>query len=415
MKSLLDSWTRFSVTENVYDVEAQFGPINKILNWRDQVFFFQDIATGMYSINPRAVTSTTDGIPTQLGTGQGFQHHNYISTENGSIHQWGIKATDTGIYYFDAIHKKIFVLSQSNNPLSEIKGLHSWLAPMNGTILSRKESGGDNPIRGAGLNVVRDMINDEVLFSFHGRFTIKKLIVNTYYYPGEYVEYTVALITYYYLVTTSFKTDPGDTFLEMQAELQLNGLYIQDEDTIRDLSENKATLVFDELAKQFSSFYSAVPPIYLENGNILMSSNPSDLGVVFTHNKGNYGEFYSTVTESYIKLIINPDADINKVLRFIEFASTVREEDKTISRTETITAFRVQTEYQDTTKTAFSANTVKRRFDKWRIKLPRDQKSASRRGRLRSTHFILTLYYDNTYNKELILNRVMSHYDIQVY
>jgi hypothetical protein len=102
-------------------------------------------------------------------------------------------------------------------------------------------------------------------------------------------------------------------------------------------------------------------------------------------------------------------------LRFLEFNSTVRDKSKTIDRTKTITAFRVQTQYQDTNKVAYSAANVKRRFDKWRLKIPRDQLSTSKRGRLRSTFFTLTLYYDNTYNKELILNRIMSHYDIQVY
>ncbi|MGB2088428.1 MAG: hypothetical protein ACPHVL_07275, partial [Psychroflexus salarius] len=41
---------------------------------------------------------------------------------------------------------------------------------------------------------------------------------------------------------------------------------------------------------------------------------------------------------------------------------------------------------------------IKRRFDKWRIKLPRAEGS---NGRFRATHFLLTLYFDNTYNKEL--------------
>ena len=100
----------------------------------------------------------------------------------------------------------------------------------------------------------------------------------------------------------------------------------------------------------------------------------------------------------------------------IEFNSIVNDnEDIAVDRVLTITAFRLQTEYQDTTKTAFSATTIKRRFDKWRVKIPRDQLSADKRGRLRSTYFILTLYYDNTYNKELILNRIMSHYDIQIF
>ena len=412
---LLDSWSKFLVS-NYYDVEAQFGPINKILNWRDQVFFFQDIATGMYSINPRAVTSTTDGIPTQLGTGQGFQHHNYVSTENGSIHQWAIKATDTGIYYLDATHKKIFMLSQANNPLSEIKGLHGFLNNLNGDVLLRKAAGGDNPINFKGVNVTRDMINDEVLFSFHGLYDIT-LINEGFsgtYYRSQYAK-TIPPIgesPKYYLITATITTTTE------AAIIAAGNLLITDDELIEDLNNNKKTLVYDELAKQFSSFYSAVPNLYIENGNILLSpkdTNTSSSKAIYIHNSGDYGKFYDVVKEASVTLVINPDADINKVLRFIEFGSQVKDAVNTISRAETITAFRVQTEYQDTTKTAFSANTVKRRFDKWRVKLPRDQKSASKRGRLRSTHFILTLYYDNTYNKELILNRVMSHYDIQVY
>ena len=33
----------YSITENVYNVESLHGPVNKILNWNDTVYFFQDI------------------------------------------------------------------------------------------------------------------------------------------------------------------------------------------------------------------------------------------------------------------------------------------------------------------------------------------------------------------------------------
>ena len=410
----LDSWTIFR-SNNYYDVESDHGSINKIVNWRDEVYFFQDNGVGAYSINPRAVTTTADGIPTELGSGQGFAHHQYITTENGSIHQWGVKTTDTGIYYYDATHSKIFRIGEGNSPLSEIKGMHSFLNIMNGDILLRKENGGDNPILGKGITMARDMINDEVLFSFHGRFTLRLVDNRVFtYYPGEYVYYVVGPDTFYFIVNTQFTTQAS--FPANQIKVTNNCTQITNVEFITQLTtRNNTTLVFDELAQSFSSLYSAVPPTYLENGNILLSPNPSSKANVFIHNKGNFGEFYGTVSESYVKLVINPNADINKILRFLEFNSTVRDKTKTIDRTKTITAFRVQTQYQDTNKVAYSAANVKRRFDKWRLKIPRDQLSTSKRGRLRSTFFTLTLYYDNTYNKELILNRIMSHYDIQVY
>ena len=60
-------------------------------------------------------------------------------------------------------------------------------------------------------------------------------------------------------------------------------------------------------------------------------------------------------------------------------------------------------------------NRFKRKFDKWRIRIPRDQNSISKQGRLRSTHFIVTLYFDNTKNRQLIMNRLMSYFDYQIF
>jgi hypothetical protein len=106
-------------------------------------------------------------------------------------------------------------------------------------------------------------------------------------------------------------------------------------------------------------------------------------------------------------------SEINKILRTIEFNYFVRDINKVIDRTKTITAFKISTQYQTTVKYPFSAGRIKRRFDKWRIKIPRDIETG--KGRLRSTYFTLTLYFDNTENKELILNRILSYYDIQVF
>jgi len=140
---------------------------------------------------------------------------------------------------------------------------------------------------------------------------------------------------------------------------------------------------------------------------------------VWAHNIGNWGEFYGTQTGCELTLVINPKADINKVLRFLEFNSIVRDDDKVIDRTKTITGFKITTETQASDSiyetTPESLTRIKRRFDKWRIKLPRDVNSTSQKGRFRSTHFLLTLYFDNTYNKELIMNRLVSFYDPQIF
>ena len=122
----------------------------------------------------------------------------------------------------------------------------------------------------------------------------------------------------------------------------------------------------------FSSKFSATPPMYIENGDVLLTVNNSSRGEIYQHNVGNWGEFYGIQEEMSIKLVLNGDAMMNKILRTVEFNSIVRDDNKTIDRTQTITAFRVQTEYQDTGKIAYSADRIKRKFDKWRLKIPRD-------------------------------------------
>lgn len=404
-----DAWTKFGAN-NYYDVD-DYGPINKVINWKDTVYFIQDRGFGAYAINRAAITTTNDGVPTQLGTGQGFGKHQYFSKEHGAIHQWGVKTTDSGIYFFDGIHRKIFLFNVNssgadggNNPLSELKGMHSFLQLLPDGVFYRKENQGDNPIKGYGVTIGKDRINDEVIFTFLSTYPkILELVQGQTYYPLDIITYGGL----YFQVTEEFTASLDPETLGNQIKKYTKPV------GVKPLLKG-TTIVYDELMQQFSSKYSATPRMWIENGDILLSANPTKGNIVYTHNIGNWGEFYGNVEEASITLVVNPNADINKILRTLEFNSIVRNNTKQIDRTVTITGFRIQTQVQDSGIIPFSSGRIKRRFDKWRVKLPRDINSASQQGRFRSTHFIVTLYFDNAVNKELIMNRLISYYDPQV-
>jgi hypothetical protein len=411
---VIDSWTKFGVN-NFYDVD-DYGPINKILNWKDIVYYVQDRGIGAYAINRAAITTTADGVPTSLGTGQGFGKHQYFSKEHGCIHQWGLRATDTAIYFFDAINRKIFMFRTQQGqgdaaPLSEVKGMHSFLQNLPANIYKTKINGGtainggDNPIRSRGVTVAKDKINDEVYFTFVGVKPILILAPDTFYEFGDIVQAG----DNFYEVTNEEGFMAGPTRPQALNDLQENS------EEIDEPTEKNQTLVFDELAQAFSSLYSATPKLYLENGDILLSADPRFPTNVYTHNIGNWGSFYGNVEECSMTLVLNAKADINKILRTFEFNSIVRDADKVPDRTKTITAFQVTTQYQDTGKVLFSEDRIKRKFDKWRVKIPRNTLSATQQDRLRSTYFILTLYFDNQENKELIMNRLVSYFDFQMF
>jgi hypothetical protein len=398
----IDSWTKYGIN-NFYDVD-DYGPINKVINYKDIVHFIQDKAVGVYAVNRAAITTTSDGTPTGLGTGQGFGKHQYFTKVHGSIHQWAVKTTENGIYFFDALARKIFLLKTTGqeagvNPLSEINGLHSWLQALPENIFLPKHQGGDNPILFKGVHIGKDLINDELIFTFLSSFGRQKLGNNTTYYPGD----LILVVGIYYLVETEFETgrDPIQNFQLLQENSKI---------IIPDIS-----LVYDELMQKFSSFYSAAPTIWIENSDTLISPDPSNVDDLYVHNIGNWGVFYNNIIECSLTLVINPQADINKILRTIEFNSIVRDNNKVIDRTRTITAFKITTEYQDTGKVPYSSGRIKRKFDKWRVKIPRDSLSNNQQARLRSTHFVLTLYFDNQNNQEIIVNRLMSYFDYQVF
>ena len=407
-EEVIDSWTKYGAN-NYYDID-DYGPINKILNWKDSVFFIQDKGVGTYTINRAAVTTTADGVPTQLGTGLGFGKHVYHSKVHGCIHQWAVDATEMGIYFFDAFHRKIFTIQSPGEgsplslPISEVKGMHSWLQNLPSGVFTRKENGGDNPIMGYGVHITKDVINDEVLFTFLSKNITRSLSTNVFYAIGTIIFYKGV----YYYVVNEFTT--GN---DLQTNINL--LNINSIEATENQVFNSDTLVYDELAQQFSSRYTTTPPIWINNGNILMSPDPLDPSKVFTSNKGSWGVFYNRLATTELTLVINPDADINKVLRTLEFNAIVRDDNKIVDRAQCLTGFRVYNQYQDTNVVPFSPERFKRKFDKWRLKIPRDQNSTTQQGRLRSAYFIVTLYFDNSYNKELIMNKLVSYFDYQIF
>jgi hypothetical protein len=213
---------------------------------------------------------------------------------------------------------------------------------------------------------------------------------------------------YYVVITSSFTTtdgSPSELILEVLEHADL----LTDQKQVTDLS-----LIYDELSASFSTRLSQTPPIWIENGDTLITTKKVDNAERgFVHNIGNYGEFYNNVEECFISLVVNPQADLNKILRTLEYNSIVRDNSKVVDRTQTITAFRIYNEYQDTGKVPYSVNRIKRRFDKWRVKIPRD--TNNQRARLRSSYFIVNLYFDNSENKELIMNRLISYFDVQMF
>lgn len=154
----IDSWLQF-LANNYLDVDGKYGPVNSINEINDTIIFFQDDAIGQLSINPRAIASTSEGNII-LGTGGILDDYRYITTTHGCKHRESIVKTPKGLYYYDGLNYKLRQLGDEQSPLSDLKGLHSYLKT-NATAV------GVNPVQANGVTTGYNYSTNTVYFTFH--------------------------------------------------------------------------------------------------------------------------------------------------------------------------------------------------------------------------------------------------------
>jgi hypothetical protein len=134
---IIDSWTKFGVN-NFIDVDTTYGELNNLVNFKNKIFYFQDLGFGVLSINDRSIitdSSSASGIV--LGTGGILDRYDYISTYYGNTNVLGVLANESGIYWIDN-NKSEMVLFNGEQvlPLSKMKKVDSYFKGIYGDIVN---------------------------------------------------------------------------------------------------------------------------------------------------------------------------------------------------------------------------------------------------------------------------------------
>jgi len=158
---LVDAWRNFD-TISYLDVDGMHGRLNKLLQFRDTIFFLQDSGFGQLAVSPRAVVQTGEAGPLELGEGRVLYDFVYITTEYGSIQQFSPIVTNGAIYFVDSKRKKIFQFAEQLTPISD-PSINSLLHETE-TLLALNK---DNPYQGEGITSGYDPNYMEVMFTFH--------------------------------------------------------------------------------------------------------------------------------------------------------------------------------------------------------------------------------------------------------
>ena len=107
----IDSWQVFKPA-NFLDVDDRYGEITHLRTFNNMLMFWQEHATGQFSVNERSQISDNSGKPIVLGTGDVLSRYDYVDYTTG-MHkeQYCDACSNTSLYWFDSHNDEIKTLS----------------------------------------------------------------------------------------------------------------------------------------------------------------------------------------------------------------------------------------------------------------------------------------------------------------
>lgn len=124
--ALVDEWTKVTAA-NVQELDGNKGPINKILNYRDSLFVFQDRCISQIKYNEQTQMTTTEGVPVEISNSQKVTGVVKVYDGTGCVNKWSIAHDANGIFFVDNVNECIIWLGGSQDtPLVNLTSSKSF-------------------------------------------------------------------------------------------------------------------------------------------------------------------------------------------------------------------------------------------------------------------------------------------------
>lgn len=128
---ILDNWTKFKFA-NYLDVDNKYGQITNLTSFKDRLFFWQDTALGIASVNERSLIQDNNVGQLTLGTGGILTRADYLTNTNGSsiVNDRSIVHSDNVLYWYDFDKNEICAYTGQVSQISKEKGVQTYLNEM---------------------------------------------------------------------------------------------------------------------------------------------------------------------------------------------------------------------------------------------------------------------------------------------
>ena len=190
-----DAFRVFPINQ-FHDMEGLYGEINRIINFKNEIYVIQDSAFSKLLVNPISMLSDDSGTSLFTGTGETVENHIYISTKYGTRHRFSVALSEKSLYFVDSNFGRLFKYdTEKLISLGDALGQRNYLkyiikeweqrvyricpsegsnhGTMKGDLDSMKKSAysrnyfSDNPLNFLGITSIFDYRNKELLITFH--------------------------------------------------------------------------------------------------------------------------------------------------------------------------------------------------------------------------------------------------------
>ena len=187
-----DAFRQFPINQ-FHDMEGLYGEINRIVNFKNEIYVLQDSSFAKLLVNPLSMLSDDAGNSLFTGTGETVENHLYVSTKYGTRHRFSVAQSETSLYFVDSNFARIFKYDTDKLiSLGDSLGQRNYLKEMiknwsherikyesgyddelKGRLDNKEKIPGDrdyfsdNPLKFLGIYSIFDFENKELLISFH--------------------------------------------------------------------------------------------------------------------------------------------------------------------------------------------------------------------------------------------------------
>ena len=221
-----DAFRRFPLN-NFHDMEGAYGEINKLVNFKNDLYVLQDEAFAKLLVNPISMITDDTGSSLFTGTGDTVENHIYISTKFGTRHSTSVATSEDALYYIDSRYarllkydsEKIISLGDSLGQRNALRTLIKDLYKLDSFDKDGREYMSDNTLAFLGIQSVFDHKNKELIITFHNSNKEHQISSTLSFNEG------LNAFSSYYTVTPSLWIDADPAILSTSNEISASESY----------------------------------------------------------------------------------------------------------------------------------------------------------------------------------------------